>query len=223
MNRANNWNVLEDRLLSFYHGFYDEFGDSYRGVGWTKSQEVTDRRNRVLLDFISPDEPGSLLDVGCGLGHTLEYIRRARPELLTTGAGSYTGIDLSEVFVAASREKFPDVVFEKASITDLSEEFGVFDYAVLSGLFTAKGKDNSHSEFWEYCRTVLSAVSKRVTKGFAFNASSPYVDWERDDLFHLRVEDALGFLSTEVSRSFSVRHDYGLFEYTVYVYLDDPK
>ncbi len=222
MNQSTNWNVLEDRLLTLYHGFYREFGDNYRGVGWTKSQDVTDRRNMVLLDLIRPGEPASVLDVGCGLGHTLEYIQRARPELLE-GGGSYVGIDLSDVFIAASREKFPDVTFEHASIVDLPERFGTFDYAVLSGLFTAKGEENSHADYWDYCQEVLTAVCTRVTKGFSFNASSPYVDWERDDLFHLPIEDALGFLSREISRSFSVRHDYGLFEYTVYVHLDDRR
>jgi hypothetical protein len=47
---------------------------------------------------------------------------------------------------------------------------------------------------------------------------SKHVDWERDDLFHLPF-DALGsFLREEVSRHFVIRHDYGLYEYTTYIY-----
>jgi hypothetical protein len=46
------------------------------------------------------------------------------------------------------------------------------------------------------------------------------VDWERDDLFHLPVDRLLTFLSREVSRHVVIRHDYGLYEYTAYVYKD---
>jgi hypothetical protein len=52
----------------------------------------------------------------------------------------------------------------------------------------------------------------------AFNVMSKQVDWERDDLFHLPLDRLLTFLSREVSRHVVIRHDYGLYEYTAYVY-----
>jgi hypothetical protein len=47
---------------------------------------------------------------------------------------------------------------------------------------------------------------------------SHHVDWQRDDLFHLPFDTLAAFLRTEVSRHFLFRADYGLYEYTVYVY-----
>ncbi len=47
---------------------------------------------------------------------------------------------------------------------------------------------------------------------------SKYLDWERDDLFHLGFDDMASFLDSDISRHFVIRHDYELFEYTVYVY-----
>jgi hypothetical protein len=45
-----------------------------------------------------------------------------------------------------------------------------------------------------------------------------HVDWEREDLFHLPFDLLASFLKREVSRNFIVRNDYGLFEYTVYLF-----
>jgi hypothetical protein len=45
-----------------------------------------------------------------------------------------------------------------------------------------------------------------------------YLDSEREDLFHLPLDTMAAFISRQISRAFVIRHDYGLFEYTVYVY-----
>ena len=54
--------------------------------------------------------------------------------------------------------------------------------------------------------------------GVAFNVITKQVDWERDDVFHLPVDDLLTFLAHRVSRHVHIRHDYGPYEYKVYVY-----
>ena len=45
-----------------------------------------------------------------------------------------------------------------------------------------------------------------------------HVDWERDDLFHLPFDTLAAVLKKEISRHFVISNDYGLYEYTVYVY-----
>jgi hypothetical protein len=52
----------------------------------------------------------------------------------------------------------------------------------------------------------------------ALNLMSKHVDWERDDLFHLPIDELLQFSRRELSRHVVIRHDYGLYEYTAYVY-----
>ena len=49
---------------------------------------------------------------------------------------------------------------------------------------------------------------------------SKQVDWERDDLFHLPLDLLADYLTRNLSRHFVIRNDYGLYEYTVYVYHD---
>ena len=47
---------------------------------------------------------------------------------------------------------------------------------------------------------------------------SAQVEWKRDDLFHLPLDRLADFLSANLSRHFVIRNDYGLYEYTVYIY-----
>jgi len=47
---------------------------------------------------------------------------------------------------------------------------------------------------------------------------SKHVDWEREDLFHLPFDVLARFLTRMVTRNFVIRNDYGLYEYTTYVY-----
>jgi len=76
----------------------------------------------------------------------------------------------------------------------------------------------SLEEMDSYFRTLVRRVFRHVRIGMAFNVMSKQVEWEREDLFHLPFDELADFLTAEVSRHFVIRHDYGLYEYTTYVY-----
>ena len=65
---------------------------------------------------------------------------------------------------------------------------------------------------------LLPRVFAAARVGMAFNVMSKHVDWERDDLFHVPYDMLAAFLKANVSRHFQFRADYGLYEYTTYVY-----
>jgi hypothetical protein len=69
-----------------------------------------------------------------------------------------------------------------------------------------------------YFRQLLQRVYPLAGRGLAFNVMSKHVDWERDDLFHLPFDQVAAFLRAEISRNYVFRADYGLYEYTTYVY-----
>ena len=87
----------------------------------------------------------------------------------------------------------------------------------MNGIFNYRGA-LSQDDMFEYLRTLIRRVSEKAAIGLAFNVMTKQVDWERDDLFHLPVDRLLTFLSREVSRHVVIRHDYGLYQYTAYVY-----
>jgi hypothetical protein len=69
-----------------------------------------------------------------------------------------------------------------------------------------------------YFRRLAARVFQHAQIGMAFNVMSKHVDWERDDLFHLPFDLLAGFLQKELTRNYVFRNDYGLYEYTTYVY-----
>ena len=190
-----------------------QHGDNYLGVGWTKSQGHADLRYRVMLELIRPGAgPVDLLDLGCGASHLYEYMRAHGVEGVR-----YSGADLSEKYLALSASKFPDVRYYQVDVLDGAADLPVFDYVVMNGLFNYKG-EASHDDMAAYVQAMITRVSALARVGFAFNVMSKHVDWERQDLFHWPIGEATAFVAGTVSRSFVVRHDYGLYEYTIYVY-----
>jgi SAM-dependent methyltransferase len=190
-----------------------EYGDDYRGVGWTKSASNADIRYRVMLELIRAAEgPVRLLDFGSGAAHLYEYMQRHG----LTDRIAYSGLDISPDFLALSRSKFPGLDFYEADLLEGGEGVPGFDYVVMNGVFTYKG-ELSYDEMLDYWRTMLGLAFEKADAGLAFNVASPEVDWTREDLFHLSIADLTAAVG-ELSRRFVIRHDYGLFEYTTYVY-----
>ncbi len=62
----------------------------------------------------------------------------------------------------------------------------------------------------------IGASIGAARKGVAFNVMSTLVDWEREDLFHWPFDRMVACLSP-LTRHLTMRADYGLREYTVYL------
>ena len=194
--------------------YLEKYGDNYLGVGWTKKQEDADTRYRVMLELIKPETSGKvkLLDFGCGASHLYEYILKNRLDHIY-----YTGLDLSQKFIDLSRKKFPSIEYYHLDILDDQVNLPDFDYILLNGVFNSKC-DLRFEEMFAYFQEVISRAFTKARVGIAFNVMSKQVDWEREDLFHLPFDMLASFLTKNVSRHFVIRHDYGLYEYTAYVY-----
>ena len=204
---------LYSQLVDHYEDCLARHGDSHRGVDWPNQQDAA-TRYQVMLDVIRPsDETISLLDFGCGAAHFYEYIQQQKLSRI-----EYAGLDLSAQFVALANSKFPARRFYQADILAADEaSIPSFDYIILNGVLTEK-LAMSFDEMWNYTQRLLRAVFAKARCGMAFNVMSKQVDWERADLFHLPLDLLTKFLTREISRHFVVRHDYGLYEYTTYVY-----
>lgn len=200
-------------IVSHYESCLEEFGDTPLGVDWP-NEEDANTRYRVMLEVIRPGASGkiSLLDFGCGGSHLYGYILRR-------GLGNieYSGLDLSEKFIGLSRRKFPSLTYYCLDILDDQVSLPDFDYVVMNGVFTEKC-DLSFEDMFAYFQALVSRVFDVARMGIAFNVMSKQVDWEREDLFHLPVDVLASFLTEYISRHFVIRHDYGLYEYTTYVY-----
>jgi hypothetical protein len=182
-------------------------------VDWPNKKEA-ETRYAVMLDVIREKGPRfvSLLDFGCGASHLYEYILRNSIQGI-----DYAGLDLSAKFIGLSRTKFPHLTFYVADVLIDDRQIPVFDYVVLNGVFTEK-RDLTFDDMFAYFRSMLPKVFSKARSGVAFNVMSTQVDWQREDLFHLPFDTLATFLRREVTRNFVFRADYGLYEYTTYLY-----
>jgi SAM-dependent methyltransferase len=202
----------QQTLVSHYEACFARHGDCHLGVDWPNATDAV-TRYQVMLDVVR-DCPGRnlVLDFGCGLGHLYTYIDASRGKRI-----DYLGLDMSPRFIEACKKKFPGVSFYCLDALACPDEVPDCDYAILNGVLTEK-QDLSFDEMWDYARRLLQVVFAKARKGMAFNMMSKHVDWERGDLFHMPFDLLASHLKTSVSRHFAFRADYGLYEFTTYVY-----
>ncbi|HLA56998.1 MAG TPA: class I SAM-dependent methyltransferase [Flavobacterium sp.] len=203
-----------DKIVEHYEDCLDKHGDTHLGVDWPKLEDV-DKRYKVMLDIIRVNEDDghvSILDFGCGTAHLLGYIDKHVYRKI-----NYSGLDISQKFVDVAKGKYPKNNFYCSNILDVSNDIPNFDYIIMNGVFTEK-RELSFDDMWQYFTKMITAVYEKCDKGFAFNVMSKNVDWERDDLFHVSYDLLAGFLCKNGMRNHVIRNDYGLYEYTVYVY-----
>ncbi|MDP3443543.1 MAG: class I SAM-dependent methyltransferase, partial [Ignavibacteria bacterium] len=153
------------------------------------------------------------LDYGCGLSHLYEYMLKENIDSI-----DYTGLEISEKFYNESKKKYPQNKYILGDILiDESIIKRKYDYILMNGVFTEK-RDLTYDEMFKYFETMISKVYTYCEKGLAFNVMSKQVDWELDYLFHVPMDGMANFLTKKITRDFIIRNDYGLYEYTIYLY-----
>jgi SAM-dependent methyltransferase len=200
-------------IVEHYEACLAKHGDTHLGVDWPKAQDA-ETRYRVMLELIRAPHPPivKLLDFGCGASHLYEHIIANS----ITGI-EYTGLDLSPKFVELSRKKFSKNSYICADILEQPDAVPSSDYIVMNGVFTEK-RGLTFDEMLAYFERTLAAAFAKAQRGIAFNVMSKHVDSEREDLFHLPFDTMGRFLIRALTRNFVIRNDYGLYEYTTYVY-----
>lgn len=189
--------------------FFKEHGDNHAGVGWFKPNGYNER---YAAHCAVIDQPGRVLDFGCGLAGLYDWMQNHK-----YGACQYVGLDNSPEYLEACKKKYPHLEFLNGDILSDENAFGQFDYIIMCGIFTMK-LGYSKEMMWDYTKKMLKAVWEKANNGISFNCTSPFVDWEREDLFHLPFDQILKFVNDELSRDFEVKAHYGgTYEYTIIV------
>jgi hypothetical protein len=201
-------------IIDHYESCLDRHGDSNLGVDWPNRADA-EKRYCVMLEVVRENcNSLTLLDFGCGASHLYPYLQSSKFAGL-----KYHGLDASPAFCSLSRKKYPENDYLCLDVIAEPDILREFDYAVMNGVFTEKCS-LTFDEMFDYFKKVMRVVFAKVRRGVAFNVMSKAVDWEREELFHLPIDTLVEFLVKELSRNFVIRNDYGLYEYTVYVYKD---
>lgn len=201
-----------NKIVEHYEQCFEKHGANHRGVDWPNHHDLK-KRYQVMTDLILLKGPCSLLDFGCGAGLLLDWIE----ERDLTYAVDYTGCDISEKFIAFCKQKYQENDFFQIDALKTPDLLTKYDYIIMNGVFTMK-LELSQEAMWEHFTKLITIVFQKANKGVAFNLMSKQVDWERKDLFHVSLDQLALFLTKNLSRHFVIRNDYGLYEYTVYLY-----
>ena len=167
-----------------------------------------------VLDAV-PRQAGlpSLLDLGCGPGLLLNY-------LTATGrvdAVEYRGIDISPAMIELGRRRWPGKAFQVRDILADPLPPESVDVVLMNGVLTER-QGIPRERMVIMAESLLTAAFQAARYGIAFNAMSRHVDWEREDLFHWGFDEVAAFLKRNLTRHFSFRADYGLFEFTAFAW-----
>ncbi|MFH1457015.1 MAG: class I SAM-dependent methyltransferase [Patescibacteria group bacterium] len=199
-------------IVKHYENCLEKNGDTHLGVDWPNKKDA-DKRHQVMAGIIkTQSKKVNLLDFGCGTSHFYEYIQKK-----TKLKVNYSGLDISQKFIDLSKKKYPQNKYYCLDLLKNSNKLPEFDYIIMNGVFTEK-RTLSQEEMWSFFCKMLKQVYKKTKTGVAFNVMSKHVDWERKDLFHVPFDKLAKFIISDFTRDFVFRNDYGLYEYTTYIY-----
>ena len=141
-----------DQDLTYYKDLLDKYGPTHAAVD-CGSQYTHQRRLQVLAEVIK-NHTDSVLDVGCGLGHFLDYGPACRKE-------DYLGIDILPEMVEAARLRRPGWRFETGDVRIPMEKW-TSDYVVASGLFQFQSPFVILEHLWNLSRKALAVNFLRI-------------------------------------------------------------
>lgn len=149
MSKTNS----KKQILSFYNDFLLSASINDPGsVAWRDKKSQYIRFEKLFEIGINKND--SILDLGCGLGHMVDYLEEKNYPL-----ENYLGVDINPNYIIYAIQRKPGVKFLTGEIFDVSDKF---DYILGSGVFTVK---MSLTE-------VFLAIEKSFqlcNKGIAFN------------------------------------------------------
>lgn len=203
---------MTDELRDHYRALFRKYGDVAQSLQHFDAKSQSNRF-RVLSEFA--DDTGSVVDVGCGLGHLYDFLRDRG------FAGRYLGLDFVAEFIEQGRRNHAGndaVRFQSFDMRQDRYPEG-YDTLVMCGVFNNRLPDSE-----SFLTDTLLKTFRAARKGIAFSALSTYVDFQIPELFYADPLRIFDFCKTMLSKRVALRHDYLVredrppYEFTIYVY-----
>lgn len=181
------------------------------GPGIQALASGTEARRAIRFDVLAEigiKEGSSVLDVGCGLADFYSYLSSQGVNV------AYTGIDIVPELIVEARTAHPDLDLQ---VRDLQEDpfpAASFDYVVCSQVFNlrlAEGKNEA------IVKDMMRLMFSAARQGVALDLLTSYVDFRQEHLHYYKPEAVFSY-AKQLTRRVTLRHDYPLFEFCVYLY-----
>jgi len=200
-------------LKKHYASLFHKFGPGHEAVQYS-SLESQYKRFEVLSEPLCLSD--SVIDLGCGLGGFLTYLRQEKGF-----TGKYLGLDFVDEFINhAGKEHQHDSQSSFAHFNILNDEIPQgYDAIFVSGVFNNAMEDN-----WSFIIDTIKKMHTAANHLVSFNALSTYVDYEDEGLYYTDPLALFDHCKNEISPFVTLRHDYLVknnsipFEFTLYLY-----
>lgn len=206
---------MQNKTRASQEKIYKELYIKYKGTPMAVSSESLNhkyKRFEMVCDIFKDDNNFSVHDVGMGLADLGAFIFEQNPNKSI----EYSGSEILEEYVVDSSKRFPKSHFFKRDIAEKTYKER-YDYLLLSGVFHQR-RDSTIKDWERFAQNILRNSFKMCKKGIAFNFITPFVDFYQTQVYYCNLPKLLNFINDDLSRFFEIRHNYALYEFTVYVY-----
>lgn len=99
--------IKDGKFVGEFESLYKSFEDP-----WHQSKAIDNLSKTIVIDLIKKNNIKSMVEFGCGLGHSMNYIQsETNIELL--------GIDISKTSILKAKKKFPHLSFVVDDISNI--------------------------------------------------------------------------------------------------------
>ena len=203
---------ISNKLKKHHVNQFEKYGATSKGVDWGSDKENIDLRYKKMLNLVGGvKEKFSILDVGCGYGHLINFLEEEFECDI-----EYVGIDLVEDMVSWSRNNY-DNKYTFINADFLEYDFKQqFDYIVCNGILTQK-LDASNISMDLYTNRMIKKMFQITNKGIAFNIMTTKVNFFSNNLYYRNPSELFAYCMSEITNKIKIDHTY-LYEYTTYLY-----
>lgn len=201
--------AILSEVAAYYASKLKAHGSTPQGVDWN-GVDSHETRHRQFLRLLDGAADASIIDLGCGFGDFLRFLRAEGYR------GRFTGYDIAPEMIEKARELHGETEDRQWRIG--AEPDDAADFAVASGIFNIKG-DVPNAIWTRYVRQTIDVLAHAGRRGFGFNVLSLSSDPERrrPNLYYADPADMLAHCLSRYGRSVALLQDYGLYEFTVVV------
>ncbi|MCK1642849.1 class I SAM-dependent methyltransferase [Bradyrhizobium sp. 157] len=202
-------NSIRSTVAAYYSSKLATFGATPQGVDWNSAGSHA-TRHRQFLRLIGGEREASVLDLGCGFGDFLRFLRAEGHR------GAFVGYDVAPDMIAEANRLYGSTPNCRWRVG--SEPTETADFAIASGIFNVKG-DVPLQTWVRYVHDTMNILARAGRLGFAFNvlSLSSDLDRRRGDLYYADPGEMLTYCTRRYGRSVALLQDYGLYEFTMIV------
>ncbi len=194
--------------------FRELFQKNYGTPMSVSSESLNHKKQRFskVCDIFKDDNDITIHDVGMGVADLYGFIQESHSQKKIL----YSGTEILKEYVEEASVRFPDLAFFHRDIAEKSFD-DTYDYLLMSGVFHQR-RESSIRQWEKFYQEIIKNSFAMCKKGIAFNFISPFVDFYQTPVYYCNLPKLINFINDDLSRFFEIKHDYALYEFTVFVY-----